>query len=184
MTTRSKITCSSLFLFGIKMSFEMHPFLLRRGTSLLLFSLFYCLFGVGFAQSRSFRRFNLKLESSSRPVSDERWFTQKLDHFNGADSREWKQVSLMMCNMCPHYLLTKIMWSYLSCLNPRFLKAITHLNIDPFQYLRVCVMSWLVFCAWCFKHDGGCIFCLSSFSFRGTLWMKPSTSQVVQCFWW
>lgn len=94
MTTRNKITCSSLFLFRIKMSFQMHRFLLRQGTSLLLFSSFYCLFGVGLGQYRYFKRFNLKLENSTRSVFDEQWFTQKLDHFNGADSREWKQVSL------------------------------------------------------------------------------------------
>lgn len=26
-------------------------------------------------------------------IFDEQWFIQKLDHFNGADSRVWKQVS-------------------------------------------------------------------------------------------
>lgn len=32
-------------------------------------------------------------ESTTGGVSEELWFTQKLDHFNGADSRQWKQVS-------------------------------------------------------------------------------------------
>ncbi|KAI4793923.1 hypothetical protein KUCAC02_032401 [Chaenocephalus aceratus] len=30
-------------------------------------------------------------ESTTGGVSEELWFTQKLDHFNGADSRQWKQ---------------------------------------------------------------------------------------------
>uniref|UniRef100_A0A1A8RKA0 Protease, serine, 16 (Thymus) n=1 Tax=Nothobranchius rachovii TaxID=451742 RepID=A0A1A8RKA0_9TELE len=36
-----------------------------------------------------FRKFHV--DSSQRAGSEEQWFTQKLDHFNGADSRVWKQ---------------------------------------------------------------------------------------------
>ncbi|XP_074534899.1 thymus-specific serine protease [Halichoeres trimaculatus] len=46
---------------------------------------------IGEAQYKGFKRFNLVQETSPGDVSEEQWFTQKLDHYNGADSREWKQ---------------------------------------------------------------------------------------------
>lgn len=93
MTTRKKVTRSRVLLFlcvcVINMAFEMCGFLLCKGTFFVLFS---CLFGVG--EGLGFRKFIEKRDSSSSPLFDEQWFVQKLDHFNGADSREWKQVSL------------------------------------------------------------------------------------------
>lgn len=98
MTRWKKITRSHLFLFFvINMAFQTCSFLLCKGTLFLLFS---CLFGVG--EGHGFRRFIEKQESGSGALFDEQWFTQKLDHFNGADSREWKQVSLILCYACPH----------------------------------------------------------------------------------
>jgi hypothetical protein len=32
-------------------------------------------------------------KGKGKPVFQEQWITQKLDHFNGADSRVWNQVS-------------------------------------------------------------------------------------------
>lgn len=32
-------------------------------------------------------------KGKNKPVFQEQWITQKLDHFNGADSRVWDQVS-------------------------------------------------------------------------------------------
>ncbi|XP_071328023.1 thymus-specific serine protease isoform X1 [Trachinotus anak] len=49
------------------------------------------LFAVGDGQYKGFRRFTQVQNTEQRPVFEEQWFTQKLDHFNGADSREWKQ---------------------------------------------------------------------------------------------
>lgn len=54
------------------------------------------LFAVGEGQYKGFRRFHQVQDTQQRAVFEEQWFTQKLDHFNGADSREWKQVSLSM----------------------------------------------------------------------------------------
>lgn len=44
---------------------------------------------------KGFRKFYRGQDENAkmlRTVFDEQWFVQKLDHFNGADSREWKQV--------------------------------------------------------------------------------------------
>ncbi|GLD52867.1 thymus-specific serine protease [Lates japonicus] len=49
------------------------------------------LFAVGEGQYKGFRRFHQVRDTQQRAVFEEQWFTQKLDHFNGADSREWKQ---------------------------------------------------------------------------------------------
>lgn len=38
---------------------------------------------------KGFRRFH---EVERRSVLEEQWFIQRLDHFNGADTRVWKQV--------------------------------------------------------------------------------------------
>ncbi|GLD52876.1 thymus-specific serine protease [Lates japonicus] len=46
---------------------------------------------VGEGQYKGFRRFHQVQDTRQRAVFEEQWFTQKLDHFNGADSREWKQ---------------------------------------------------------------------------------------------
>lgn len=46
------------------------------------------------ARFRGFGKFNVVHGSNQGAVFEELWFTQKLDHFNSADSREWKQVSL------------------------------------------------------------------------------------------
>lgn len=70
------------------------------------FSLFPCkvillvvvsLLVVAEGQYKGFGKFYQVQDSSHRAVFEELWVTQKLDHFNGADSREWKQVSLLMC---------------------------------------------------------------------------------------
>ncbi|XP_049582929.1 thymus-specific serine protease [Syngnathus scovelli] len=51
------------------------------------FSFLFFIFVVGEAQAKGFSRFyELQID-----VSDEQWFVQKLDHFNGADDRVWKQ---------------------------------------------------------------------------------------------
>ncbi|XP_034459958.1 thymus-specific serine protease isoform X2 [Hippoglossus hippoglossus] len=42
-------------------------------------------------QVKGFRRFSHVQRAQQGAASEEQWFTQKLDHFNGADSREWKQ---------------------------------------------------------------------------------------------
>ncbi|XP_041657544.1 thymus-specific serine protease [Cheilinus undulatus] len=61
--------------------------------SLRIVTLFFLLsvFTGGKAQYKGFRRFYQVQDISLRSVFEEQWFTQKLDHFNGADSREWKQ---------------------------------------------------------------------------------------------
>ncbi|XP_012718682.2 thymus-specific serine protease isoform X2 [Fundulus heteroclitus] len=46
---------------------------------------------VGEGRFRGFRKFEVVQGSNQEAVSEELWFTQKLDHFNGADSRVWKQ---------------------------------------------------------------------------------------------
>ncbi|KAK0135323.1 putative serine protease F56F10.1 [Merluccius polli] len=40
---------------------------------------------------KRFRRFNRLRVTSNETVIKDQWFIQKLDHFNGADSRTWKQ---------------------------------------------------------------------------------------------
>ncbi|KAM4589491.1 thymus-specific serine protease isoform 1-T1 [Fundulus diaphanus] len=46
---------------------------------------------VGEGRFRGFRKFEVVQGSNQEAVFEELWFTQKLDHFNGADSRVWKQ---------------------------------------------------------------------------------------------
>ncbi|KAL6105022.1 uncharacterized protein ACO6RY_06636 [Pungitius sinensis] len=59
--------------------------LLRGVTLLVLLSV-----SVG-AEFKGFRRFHEAQEVARRSVTEEQWFTQRLDHFNGADRRVWKQ---------------------------------------------------------------------------------------------
>lgn len=59
---------------------------------ILLFLSVCCLLGTGRAAIKGFTRFKAKEEIGHKPVSDEQWFSQRLDHFS-ADSREWKQAS-------------------------------------------------------------------------------------------
>ncbi|MEQ2225860.1 hypothetical protein ILYODFUR_021887 [Ilyodon furcidens] len=40
---------------------------------------------------KGFGKFNVVHDHNQGAVFEELWFTQKLDHFNGADSRVWKQ---------------------------------------------------------------------------------------------
>ncbi|XP_034557451.1 thymus-specific serine protease [Notolabrus celidotus] len=51
----------------------------------------FSVFAVGEAKYGGFRRFNQEPDTRLGDVSEEQWFIQKLDHYNGADSREWKQ---------------------------------------------------------------------------------------------
>lgn len=98
MTRRSRITCSAQFQFHTNMAFQTGSFLPCKGSLLLLFSLFCCHFGMGEGQFKGFRRLSrMQGSSSPRGALEEQWFPQKLDHFNGADSREWKQVSRPEC---------------------------------------------------------------------------------------
>ncbi|XP_003968827.2 thymus-specific serine protease [Takifugu rubripes] len=57
---------------------------------ILLFLSVCCLLGTGRAAFKGFTRFKAKEEIGHKPVFDEQWFSQRLDHFS-ADSREWKQ---------------------------------------------------------------------------------------------
>ncbi|XP_071402429.1 thymus-specific serine protease isoform X2 [Centroberyx affinis] len=61
--------------------------LLCKVTLLFLSSL--CALGEG--RYKGFRKFEQVQAADRRALSEEQWFTQKLDHFNGADVREWKQ---------------------------------------------------------------------------------------------
>ncbi|XP_034404108.1 thymus-specific serine protease isoform X2 [Cyclopterus lumpus] len=68
----------------------------RRGSLLCTAALLVLLCGVVGGQGRfkgfgSFRSIDGGQDTGGRAVSEELWFTQRLDHFNGADSREWKQ---------------------------------------------------------------------------------------------
>ncbi|XP_076000535.1 thymus-specific serine protease [Genypterus blacodes] len=56
-------------------------------TLLLLSSLLV----LGQGHYKGARRFHLSQNGSHGVVFEDQWFTQRLDHFNGADSREWKQ---------------------------------------------------------------------------------------------
>ncbi|KAM4566757.1 thymus-specific serine protease [Odontesthes bonariensis] len=60
-----------------------------RGKVALFFLLCVCAAAQG--SYRGFVRFSQVQEPTQRAVSEELWFTQNLDHFNGADSRVWKQ---------------------------------------------------------------------------------------------
>ncbi|XP_067364195.1 thymus-specific serine protease isoform X2 [Channa argus] len=51
----------------------------------------FCVFAVGAGRYKSFAKFNQVQDINRGGVFEEQWFSQKLDHFNGADSRVWKQ---------------------------------------------------------------------------------------------
>nr|XP_057935342.1 thymus-specific serine protease [Doryrhamphus excisus] len=67
------------------MTIQVYRFTMSR---LSLFVVFVCLVVVE-GRYKGFLRFNGRQDM--RLVTDEQWFIQKLDHFNGADSRVWKQ---------------------------------------------------------------------------------------------
>lgn len=91
MTTGNLITCTLFSSTQVNMAFRKCCIFSFRGTLLLLF---LCgLFGTGRAAFKGFNRFKVRQEKGHKTVSDEQWFTQRLDHFS-ADSREWKQVSM------------------------------------------------------------------------------------------
>ncbi|KAK2846863.1 hypothetical protein Q5P01_009862 [Channa striata] len=69
------------------MAFRDCGFQLRTFASLWLISVF----AVGEGRYKGFARFNQVQAVERGVVFEEQWFTQKLDHFNGADSRVWKQ---------------------------------------------------------------------------------------------
>ncbi|KAG7237200.1 hypothetical protein INR49_032698 [Caranx melampygus] len=70
--------------------FKINMALLTCGLPVSLFYLL-CLFTVGDGQFKGFRKFGHVQDTEQRAVFEEQWFIQKLDHFNGADTREWKQ---------------------------------------------------------------------------------------------
>lgn len=74
------------------MAFQSCASPLCKVTFFVLFSV--CAAGEG--QYKGFRKLIRVKDGSQRAVLEEQWFTQKLDHFNGADTRVWKQVSLSM----------------------------------------------------------------------------------------
>ncbi|KAG8002240.1 Thymus-specific serine protease [Nibea albiflora] len=73
------------------MAFQTCRLLLSKANLLLLVSLCVAVDG----HFKGFRKFHRvqdgSLSLSHRGVLEEQWFTQKLDHFSGADSRVWKQ---------------------------------------------------------------------------------------------
>ncbi|XP_032400936.1 thymus-specific serine protease isoform X1 [Xiphophorus hellerii] len=71
------------------MAFETHCSSLCKVLA-LSFALF-SLVAVGEGRFKGFRKFDVVQDSSHGAMSEELWFIQKLDHFNGADSRVWKQ---------------------------------------------------------------------------------------------
>lgn len=79
----------SVSLFKINMA------LLTCGLPVSFFYLL-CVFTVGDGQFKGFRKLGHVQDTEQAAVFEEQWFIQKLDHFNGADTREWKQVSLFM----------------------------------------------------------------------------------------
>lgn len=84
---------STYFLYCVcaTMAFETHCSSLCK-----VLALSFALFGlvaVGEGRFKGFRKFDVVQDSSHGAMSEELWFIQKLDHFNGADSRVWKQVS-------------------------------------------------------------------------------------------
>uniref|UniRef100_A0A3Q3M7Q5 Serine protease 59, putative n=2 Tax=Mastacembelus armatus TaxID=205130 RepID=A0A3Q3M7Q5_9TELE len=81
MTRLNLITCPCFLVCKI-MSSQMWKVLSVLWISLLTF-------GEGYY--KSFGRFNHVQDVTHRAAFDELWFTQKLDHFNGADRRVWKQ---------------------------------------------------------------------------------------------
>ncbi|KAM7399742.1 hypothetical protein PAMP_018990 [Pampus punctatissimus] len=58
-----------------------------KATLCFLFSLFV----LGEGQYKGFRKFIGVQDTRKGDAFEEQWFIQKLDHFNGADSRVWKQ---------------------------------------------------------------------------------------------
>ncbi|KAM9318951.1 thymus-specific serine protease [Pholidichthys leucotaenia] len=58
---------------------------LCRWTFLFLFGVL----AVGAGRHKGFRKFSQDTEHGA--AAEEQWFTQRLDHFNGADTRVWKQ---------------------------------------------------------------------------------------------
>ncbi|XP_029027903.1 thymus-specific serine protease [Betta splendens] len=66
------------------MAFQLCGF---KFASLLLL----CLFAFGEGRYKSFVRFNKVQNTNRKVVFEEQWFIQRLDHFNGEDSRVWKQ---------------------------------------------------------------------------------------------
>ncbi|XP_047449939.1 thymus-specific serine protease [Mugil cephalus] len=69
------------------MAFLKCSMLLCKVTLFLLLSLL----DVGEGQYKGLRKFSQVQDSQHWAASEEQWFIQKLDHFNGADSRVWKQ---------------------------------------------------------------------------------------------
>ncbi|XP_056140106.1 thymus-specific serine protease [Lampris incognitus] len=69
------------------MAFQRYSVSLFEITLLVL--LFFCVHGEG--RLKGFRKYDQVQVKSAGTVLEEQWFTQKLDHFNGADSRVWKQ---------------------------------------------------------------------------------------------
>lgn len=69
------------------MAFDTHPLCVCKVNLLFIFALFAaveCL-------SKGFRS-HARDDGSREAVFEEHWFTQKLDHFSGAESSVWKQV--------------------------------------------------------------------------------------------
>ncbi|XP_035768122.1 thymus-specific serine protease [Neolamprologus brichardi] len=54
-------------------------------------AVFLSLCAVGEGRYSIFRRFKEAQDTKQGSLFEEQWFTQKLDHFNGADTRVWKQ---------------------------------------------------------------------------------------------
>lgn len=99
--TKSRV--SVCFLVYISMAFQMYGSLVCTVTLLALLSLF----SLGEGQHKGFRNFNLKFNTRKEALRfEEQWFIQKLDHFNGADSRVWKQVSWFSYKGCCMFRLT------------------------------------------------------------------------------
>ncbi|XP_077468252.1 thymus-specific serine protease [Stigmatopora argus] len=70
-----------VFPTSVNMALHTHGFVFCKLTFL------FAVLVVGEGRLKGFGRFN----DIHRPASDEQWFMQKLDHFNGADVRMWKQ---------------------------------------------------------------------------------------------
>ncbi|CAL8295962.1 unnamed protein product [Merluccius merluccius] len=68
------------------MAFQIGTFICKVAAIILLFSV-----PCEGQHLKRFRRFNRLRVTSNETVIKDQWFIQKLDHFNGADSRTWKQ---------------------------------------------------------------------------------------------
>lgn len=66
------------------------------------------LLAVAAGRFQGFRRGNVLHDPPQGAESEELWFTQRLDHFNGADSRVWKQVSVEQSEGCQVSLLPEV----------------------------------------------------------------------------